>query len=564
MTRFDGIEFILLAFALLIAVPLLGKYMSLIFDDHPPVWPSRYLGWIEKGIYRLCSIDSTLEMNWKSYAKALLCFNLIGFIFLFFLLIGQQRLPFNPQHFPGVSWMAAFNTSISFVTNTNWQNYAGETTLSYLTQFLGLTVQNFMSAATGNAVLLALIRGIKRRSTSLIGNFWVDLTRTVVYLLLPLAMILTLFLVSQGVIQNFQPYQNVELWEKGSQILPMGPVASQVAIKQLGSNGGGFFNTNSAHPFENPTPFSNFLELFAILCLPLATIYMYGLMIKSKKQSLVILGVMGGLWLMALIIALYAEWSPNPVLVYHPVLEGKEIRLGITNSVLWAISTTAVSNGSINSLLDSLSPLAGGMALFQILVGEIIFGGIGVGLCGMLMHILLTVFLAGLMVGRSPEYLGKKIEKREIQWAMIAILVPCSLILLGTSLALMLPSYFTPIINQGPHGFSEILYAFASAAGNNGSAFQGIDTNTYFYNLSLGLCMLMARLSILMSSLAIAGSLASKQTMAESLGTFKTNTVLFGILLASVILIVTALTFFPAFALGPLAEHLLMQQGQAF
>lgn len=563
MTAFNGIEIILLIVALAFAVPLLGKYMALVFEGSPPFFV-RYLSRIEKSIYRLCGIDPSQEMSWKAYAKAVLLFNLIGFLFLFLLQIGQSWLPFNPQHFTGLNWPLAFDVAMSFVTNTNWQSYGGENTLSYLTQFLGLTVQNFTSAATGNAVLLALIRGIKQHASPSIGNFWVDLTRTIVYLLLPLAIIFALILVSQGVIQNFQPYQEVIQWEKGTQTLPMGPVASQVAIKQLGSNGGGFFNTNSAHPFENPTPLSNFIELFAILCLPAATTYMYGLMIGSKKQGLVILGVMTALWAAMLAVALYAEWLPNPVLNYHPVLEGKETRLGVTNSVLWAISTTAVSNGSVNSMLDSLSPLAGGSALFQILIGEIIFGGIGVGLCGMLMHILLTVFLAGLMVGRSPEYLGKKIEKQEIQWAIVAILVPCALVLLGASFALVLPFAMQGLHNQGPHGFSEVFYAFASSAGNNGSAFAGLDANNHFYNIILGCCMLIARLAILISSLAIAGSLSLKKTVAESLGTFKTNTFLFGILLISVILIIAALTFFPSLALGPIAEHLLMQDGQAF
>jgi K+-transporting ATPase ATPase A chain len=563
MTRFDGVELVLFGLALVVIIPLLGRYMASVFEGPPPSL-QKVLGWLEQGIYRVCGIIPTQEMNWTSYAKAVIGFNLIGLVFLFLLLIAQSWLPLNPQHFPGLTWTLAFNTAVSFVTNADWQVYEGENTLSYFSQAFGLTVQNFVSAATGNAVLLALIRGIKRRSTEFIGNFWTDLTRTVVYLLLPLSFILALVLVSQGVIQNFHSYLEATLWEKGTQILPMGPVASQVAIKQLGSNGGGFFNTNSAHPFENPTQLTNFLELLAIFCIPAAIVYMYGLMVGAKRQGLVLLGVMTGFWLIALGIGLYAEWSPNPVLGYNPVLEGKEARLGVTNSVLWSISTTAVSNGSINSMLDSLAPLTGGMALFQILVGEIIFGGVGTGLCSMLMHVLLTVFLAGLMVGRSPEYLGKKIEKQDIQWAVVAILIPCALVLLGTSFALTLPFARASLQNHGPHGLSEVLYAFTSVVGANGSAFEGLRGNTSFYNLLLGILMLAGRLAIIIPSLAIAGRFANKKILAESPGTFKTNTFLFGILLTSVILIVAALTFFPAFALGPLVEHLLMQQDQAF
>lgn len=562
MAGFNGIEILLLGLALLICVPLLGRYMAFLFSDTPP-FNSRYLNWIEAAIYRFCRINSKQEMNWKSYAKAIFSFNFIGFLFLFLFLMAQHIFPFNPQHFNAIDWSSAFNTAISFTTNTDWQAYAGESSLSYASQFLGLTVQNFLSAATGNAVLLALIRGIKR-SSSLIGNFWVDATRTLVYLLLPLSIIFSLILVSQGVIQNFKPYQEAVQWEQGTQLLPMGPVASQTAIKQLGSNGGGFFNVNSAHPFENPTPLSNFLLIFAILCLPASAVYMYGLMIGSKKQGLVILGVMGGLYLAALAVSLYAEWQPNPVLEYNPVLEGKETRFGITATTLYTVSTTAVSNGSVNSTLDSISPLAGAAALFQILTGEVIFGGIGVGLCGMLMHIFLTVFLAGLMVGRSPEYLGKKIEKQEIQWAIVALLASSSLTLLGSSLALSLPLATEKLTNHGPHGFTEMLYAFASTSANNGSIFEGLNANTSFFNLIFGICMLVSRISILLSSLAIAGSLSSKKRIAESIGTFKTHTFLFGLLLASVIIIIGALTFFPALALGPIAEHLLMQQGQAF
>lgn len=564
MSRFDGIELVIFALAFLLAVPLLSRYMVKIFEERPPLFLKRSLGWLETGIYKVCSINPSLEMDWKTYAKALLAFNLVGLIALFLMLMGQAWLPLNPQYFPNLEWPLAFNTAISFVTNTNWQVYEGENTLSYFSQTCGLTVQNFLSAATGFSVLLALIRGIKRTSTQLLGNFWADATRTIVYLLLPLSLILALLLVSQGVIQNFQPYKVAKQWEEGTQLLPMGPVASQVAIKQIGSNGGGYFNANSAHPFENPTPLSNFFELFAILCIPAASTLMYGNLIGPKKQGIVILSVMLGFWLTALAIALYAEWSSNPLLGYYPLMEGKETRFGVTSSILWSMTTTAVSSGSVNSMLDSFSPLAGGMALFQILLGEIIFGGIGVGLCGMIIHVLLTVFLAGLMVGRSPEYLGKKIEIGEIQWAAVSILTPCSLILIGTSIALSFPYTVESLKNHGPHGFSEMMFAFASAAGNNGSAFEGLNANTTFFNITLGLIMSAARLAILIPTLAIAGSLANKKSIPESPGTFKTNTLLFGLLLAGVILILTALTFFPALALGPIAEHLLLQKMVSF
>lgn len=548
---------------LLVTFPLLGRYMAAIFRDAPSLsYP--LLGGLEKIIYRLCKVDPEQEMNWKDYAKATLYFNLYGFIFLFLLQLLQGWLPLNPHHFPDVEPALAFNTAISFVTNTNWQAYGGEKSLSYLTQMLGMTVQNFVSAATGNAVLLAFIRGIQRRSSETIGNFWRDLTRTVVYLLLPFCVIFALFLVSQGVIQNLSPYVEASTIENETQTIPLGPVASQIAIKQLGTNGGGFFNANSAHPFENPTPLSNFFENFAIFLIPAAAAYMYGLMVKSRKEGIVIFLVMFALWMGGLALSLYSQSLSNPVMGVNPVLEGIETRFGPTSSVLWSVTTTGTSNGSINSMLDSLSPLTGGIALFNIMVGEVIFGGVGVGLCGMLMFVLLTVFLSGLMVGRTPEYMNKKIEKTEIQWAMLAILAPCALILLGSGIAVILPNALESLGNSGPHGLSEILYAFASASGNNGSAFAGLNANTNFYNISLGIVMLFARLAILIPSLAIAGSLAAKRTVAHSLGTFATDKPLFGILLFSVILIVAALTFFPALSLGPIVEEFLMLRGESF
>ncbi|MBA3815799.1 MAG: potassium-transporting ATPase subunit KdpA [Parachlamydiaceae bacterium] len=559
----SGLQLGFFILLLLLTVPLLGRYMAEIFKDNPQI-SIPILGTLEKLIYHLCKIDPAQEMGWKDYAKGMLYFNLVGFIFLFCLQIFQGWLPLNPQGFQGVGLALAFNTAISFVTNTNWQAYGGENTMSYLTQMAGLTVQNFVSAATGNAVLLAHIRGLVRTSSQTIGNFWVDLTRTIIYLFLPFCIILAFFLVSQGVIQNIHPYVQATTLQGDIQNIPMGPAASQVAIKQLGTNGGGFFNANSAHPFENPTPLSNFVETFAILCIPAAATYMYGMMIKSRKQGWLIFFVMFIIWIGGIGIAIASEYVFNPVLAVNPVLEGKETRFGVVNSVFWAVSTTATSSGSINSMHSSLSPLTGGIAMFNMEIGEVVFGGVGVGMCSMLMFIFLTMFLVGLMVGRTPEYLGKKIEKTEMQWVMLAILTPCSLILLGSGIAIALPVALDSLANFGPHGLSEILYAFSSAANNNGSAFAGIGADTLFYNIVLGKIMLLGRLSILVPSLAIAGSLAQKKTVAYSLGTFPTNNPLFGVLLFSVILIVAALTFFPALSLGPIVEQILMLRGQAF
>lgn len=552
--------FILLLFLI---VPFLGRYMAEAFKDSPDK-SIPLLSQFEKLIYRICQIDTAHEMTWKIYLKSMLIFNVIGFAFLFLLLLLQGWLPLNPQGFSGMEPILAFNTAASFVTNTNWQAYAGETSLSYFTQMVGLTVQNFISAATGNAALIALIRGLHRKNSTTIGNYWVDMTRTIIYLFIPLCFFFALFLVSQGVIQNLNDYVTAHTLSGASQILPMGPVASQVAIKQLGTNGGGFFNANSAHPFENPTPLSNFLETLAILCIPAAATYMYGYLIKDRRQGWVIFLVMFVLWVGGLTIALVSEHLFNPVLEAQPLLEGKETRFGVSKSIWWAVSTTATSNGSVNSMHSSLSPLAGGVAMFNMMIGEVIFGGVGVGLCSMLKFVLLTVFLAGLMVGRTPEYLGKKIEKREMQWVMVAILTPCVLVLIGAGLASILPVALESLLNSGPHGLSEILYAFSSAAANNGSAFAGLNANTYFYNISLGIIMIISRLAILIPSVALAGSIAQKNAMAPSLGTFSTDTPLFGILLLSVIFIVGALTFFPALSLGPIVEHILMLRGVSF
>jgi K+-transporting ATPase ATPase A chain len=537
--------------------PFLGSYIYRVFSAEGTFA-------FEGVIYRAAGIDPHEEMTWKDYAKNMLLFNLFGFLALFFLQLLQGFLPLNPQHFAGVPWALAFNTAISFVTNTNWQAYAGETTLSYLTQMAGLTVQNFLSAATGFAVLVALIRGLRAASKETIGNFWVDLVRGLVYILLPLALLWAVLLVSEGVIQTFSPYAEVTTLEKGHQSIPLGPVASQEAIKQLGTNGGGFFNTNSAHPFENPTPVSNFLEQLALLIIPAATVYAYGLFVGSRKQAFLLFFVMGLMWLWEFFVMVLSEGVHNPSLGVFPVLEGQETRLGGINSLLWINSTTVTSNGSVNAMISSLTPLTGGVALFNMMLGELIFGGVGVGLCSMLMFVLLTVFLSGLMVGRTPEYLGKKIEKREIQWVTVALLTPGALILIGAGISSILPVALGGLGNAGPHGLTEILYAFTSAAANNGSAFAGLNANTDYYNLSLGIIMFLARLAILVPSVALAGYLARKKMTPPSIGTFSTDTFLFAFMLLGVILIVGGLTFFPALSLGPIVEQLLMLDGQTF
>jgi K+-transporting ATPase ATPase A chain len=521
-------------------------------------------GWLEKMIYKFIKVDPNEETNWKSYTFSLLLFNLMGFLFVFLIQLFQSYLPLNPAHLNNVSWHSAFNTSVSFVTNTNWQGYAGETTLSYFVQMIGLAVQNFVSAATGIAVLMALIRGITRKTTDKMGNFWSDLTRSIVYILLPLSILFAVVLVGQGVVQNFNAYETVQPLQGGTQVLPMGPAASQIAIKQLGTNGEGFFNANSAHPFENPTPFSNFLEMLAILLIPAALTYTYGKMVGSTRQGWTIFSVMLILLLAGLAVSLYGEYSTNPVFGHLSSMEGKETRFGITNSVLWSTATTAASNGSVNAMHDSLSPLAGLVAIINILLGEVIFGGVGAGLYGMIIFVILTVFIAGLMVGRSPEYLGKKIEAFEVQMAIIAILAPSTVILLFSAWASVTSQGLSGLNNTGPHGFSEILYAFSSAAGNNGSAFAGLNANTLFYNLTLGIGMLIGRFGVIIPVLAIAGNMAGKKITPLSSGTFRTDNWLFAGLLTTTILIVGGLTFFPALSLGPIIEHLLMNKGITF
>jgi len=563
MTTQDFIQ-IILFFAVLIGLtPILGNFMFKVFTGSRHLM-SPVFGWLEKLTYKSSGIDPEEDTNWKLYTFNMLMFNFVGFVFVFLIQLFQAQLPINPANLPNVSWHSAFNTAVSFMTNTNWQGYSGETTLSYFVQMVGLTVQNFVSAATGIAVLLALIRGLARKTTDKLGNFWTDLTRSTLYLLLPLSILFAFVLVGQGVVQNFKTYDTVQTLQGATQIIPMGPAASQIAIKQLGTNGGGFFNANSAHPFENPTPFSNFLEMLALLLIPAALTFTYGKMVGSTRQGWTIFKAMLILLVVGLIISLYAEYSTNPIFGNLHLMEGKETRFGITNSVLWATSTTAASNGSVNAMHDSLSPLAGMVAMINLMLGEIIFGGVGAGLYGMVIFIIITVFIAGLMVGRTPEYLGKKIQKFEVQMAIIAVLAPNVVILLFAAWASVTSPGLSSLNNSGPHGLSEILYAYASAAGNNGSAFAGLNANTVFYNLTIGIGMLIGRFGIILPVMAIAGSMAGKKITPSSAGTFHTDNSLFIFLLIAVILIVGGLTHFPALALGPIVEHLLMNNGITF
>jgi len=563
MTTQDVIQ-ILLFFALLIGLtPILGNYMYKVFTGKKHLMLPVF-GWLEKLTYKSSGINPDEESNWKSYTFGLLLFNLIGFVFVFLIQLFQSHLPMNPTQLADVSWHSAFNTAVSFMTNTNWQGYAGETTLSYFVQMIGLTVQNFVSAATGIAVLMALIRGISRKTTDKLGNFWTDLTRSTLYVLIPLSILFSIVLVGQGVVQNFKTYDTVQTLQGAQQIIPMGPAASQIAIKQLGTNGGGFFNANSAHPFENPTPFSNLLEMLALLLIPSALTFTFGKMVGSSRQGWAIFSAMLILLVAGLSISLYAEYASNPIFGHLHLMEGKETRFGITNSVLWSTSTTAASNGSVNAMHDSLSPLSGMVAMINLMLGEIIFGGVGAGLYGMVIFIILTVFIAGLMVGRTPEYLGKKIQAFEVQMAMIAVLAPNIVILLFAAWASASAPGLSSLNNAGPHGLSEILYAFSSAAGNNGSAFAGLNANTVFYNLTLGIGMLIGRFGIIIPVLAIAGSMAKKKITPLSSGTFRTDNGLFIGLLIAVILIVGGLTHFPALSLGPIVEHLLMNNGITF
>lgn len=518
----------------------------------------------EKLIYKVFRVDENEQMSWKTYLWSVLAFSFISFLAVLLMQLFQQHLPLNPQNLPNVEFFLSLNTAISFTTNTNWQAYAGETTLSYFVQMLGLTVQNFVSAAAGISVLLALSRAISLRKGSSLGNFWVDLTSSVLYLLLPLSVIVSVLLISQGVVQTFSSYLTATTLEGIEQVIPLGPAASQIAIKQLGTNGGGFFGVNSAFPFENFTPFSNFLQVLSILLLPAALVFTYGRMLGNKKHAWTIFAVMMFVFISGVAISYWSEVSSSTSLQTTQLMEGKEARFGVFNSVLWSVATTVASNGSVNAMHSSLSPISGFVTLLNIQLGEIIFGGVGSGLYGMFLFILLTVFISGLMVGRTPEYFGKKIESYEIKWAIIGILIPSVVVLFFTAIGATTNPGLASILNKGPHGFSEILYAFSSGAGNNGSAFGGLNTNTVFYNVMIGLAMLFGRFGVIIPILAIAGSLVKKNIAPDTAGTLRTDNPLFAFLLLSVILIVGALTFFPALSIGPILEHFLVNSGITF
>jgi K+-transporting ATPase ATPase A chain len=559
----DFLQLALFIGGLVAVTPPLGRFLARVFAGERH-FLSRSLGPIERGIYKLSGVNWGKEMSWKAYAIAMLVFNIVGGVVLLVMEMTQQWLPLNPQHLPNVPFALAFNTAVSFVTNTNWQAYSGEATMSYFTQMAGLAVHNFVSAATGIAVAVALARGLVRKQANNIGNFWADLTRCTLYVLLPLSILIAVVLVQQGVVQTFDGYAAATTIEGAQQQIPLGPVASQIAIKQLGTNGGGFFGQNSAHPFENPTPLSNFVEVFVIFWLGSALVYMFGLMARDRGQGWAIWAAMFALFLAGFAALWWAELQPNPALGLTTSLEGKEVRFGQFNSALFATVTTDASCGAVNMMHDSLSPLGGLIPFINMMLGEVIFGGVGAGFYGMLMFVLLTVFIAGLMVGRTPEYLGKKIEAREVTWAVIAVLAPAVVVLCGSALTMMYPAALNSLNNNGPHGLSEVVYAFASAAANNGSAFAGLNANTGWYNYMLAINMFIGRFAIIIPVLAIAGSLAKKKASPPSSGTFPTNGPVFTILLVSVVLIIGALTFFPVLSLGPIVEHFLMQAGRTF
>ena len=587
-------QLVIFVLVLLVLTRPLGAYMARVYQGR--VGLERWLGWLEGLIYRAAGVRPPEEMGWKGYAAAMLLFNLVGVFAVYLLQRLQGVLPLNPQGMAAVSADSSFNTAVSFATNTNWQGYGGESTMSYLTQMLALTVQNFVSAASGMATLVALIRGFARRSADTIGNFWVDMTRSTLYILLPLSVVLALALVSQGVVQTFAPYPKATVLQpsqydepvvdkdgkpvldgKGQptnrkstlteQVIAVGPAASQIAIKQLGTNGGGFFNANSAHPFENPTPLANFLEVLAILLIAAALCYTFGVMVGDTRQGWTVLAAMTVIFV-ALLAVCYVAEQDGAVLTRQGVdhaasdlqaggnMEGKEVRFGIADSALWATATTSASNGSVNSMHDSYTPLGGLVPMWLIQLGEVVYGGVGSGLYGMLMFAIVAVFVAGLMVGRTPEYLGKKIEAYEMKMASLVILITPGIVLIGTAVGVVTAAGTAGILNSGIHGFSEVLYAFSSAANNNGRAFAGLSANTPFYNTALGLAMLFGRYWLAIPVLAIAGSLARKKTVPAGPGTLPTATPLFAGLLVGVVILVGALTFVPALALGPIVEHL--------
>jgi len=579
MSLYSWIQLILFFAALLALAKPLGSYMARVFQGER-TFLDCIIGPAERFIYRLSGVNPVEDMNWKTYAIAMMVFNTLGLLTVYAIQRLQAFLPLNPQALGEVSPDSSWNTAVSFATNTNWQGYGGEVTMSYLSQMLALTVQNFVSAATGIAIVVALIRGIARHTTKGIGSFWVDMTRSTLYILLPLSIVLALVLVSQGAVQTLGPYRTVALLQPTTdtngkavteQVLAVGPAASQIAIKQLGTNGGGFFNVNSAHPFENPTPFSDFLEMLSILLISGALCYTYGKMVGDTRQGWAILVTMTIILVAFLALACWAEQGGNPAFAAMGVdqtqsninpggnMEGKEARFGIANSALWATITTSASNGSVNSMHDSFMPLGGLVPLFLIQLGEIIFGGVGSGLYGILAFVIVAVFIAGLMVGRTPEYQGKKIEAFEMKMASLILLIPILMAKVGTAIAVVSPAGLATIWNTGgPHGFTEVLYAFSSVAGNNGSAFAGLGANTPFYNTALGIVMYFSRYWLAVPALAIAGSLVQKKKVPASAGTLPTHTPLFVAWLIGVIMIVGALSFIPALSLGPIVEHLMI------
>ncbi|MER8489024.1 potassium-transporting ATPase subunit KdpA [Mesorhizobium australicum] len=567
MTLNGWIQILVFCGILVLLVKPLGFYMHRVFNgDRTPLSP--ILGPLERGLYRICGTSEREEQHWTTYAVALLLFNLAGFLVLYILQRLQGSLPYNPAGMSAVDPALAFNTAASFMTNTNWQNYGGESTMSYLVQMAGLTVQNFVSAATGIAIAIALIRGFARASGRSIGNFWVDMTRATLYVLLPLCIVLTLFYVWLGMPQTLGPYVDATTLEGAKQTIALGPVASQVAIKMLGTNGGGFFNANAAHPFENPDAVSNLIQMLSIFVVGAALTNVFGRMVGNQRQGWAILASMGVLFIAGVAVCYWAEAAGNPLVHALGIdggnMEGKETRFGIVLSALFAVITTAASCGAVNAMHDSFTALGGMIPLINMQLGEVVVGGVGAGFYGMLMFILIAVFVAGLMVGRTPEYLGKKIEAKEVKMAMLAILCLPLAMLIFTAIAVVLPSAVASIANGGPHGFSEILYAYTSAAANNGSAFGGLSGNTPWYNITLGIGMLMGRFLVIIPALAIAGALAAKKTVPASAGTFPTDGPLFVGLLVGVIVIVGGLTFFPALAVGPVVEHLAMIHGQTF
>jgi K+-transporting ATPase ATPase A chain len=554
-----------LAAILLPAAVFLGRYMARVFQGERS-FLTPVLRPVERLVYRLCRIDESREMSGGTYAICAVSFTLIGVLLLFLLQLLQGVLPLNPQGFRGVRWDTALNTAISFSTNTNWQSYAGETTMSHLTQMLGLAVQNFLSAGAGIAVALAMIRGFIRREANTVGSFWVDLVRSVVYVLLPLSVVLAVVLMSQGVVETLRPHATVETLEGVRQTIPVGPVASQEAIKELGTNGGGFFSANSAHPLENPNGLTGLLENVAMLLIPVALVFTFGRMIKNRKQGRALFAAMVVLFALGLAVALWAELSGNPLLAKAGVagganLEGKEMRFGLAPSVLFGQSTTSTSTGAVNFMHDSAMPLTGLVYLFNMGIGEVIFGGVGVGLVGMLFYVVLAMFVAGLMIGRTPEFLGKKLGPYEMIMAVVGVLLSPVILLGFLALALVVPSGLAGLTNPSAHGLSQVLYAYTSAVGNNGSAFAGLSANTPFYNLTLGLAMLVGRFATLLPGLAIGASVARKKTAPVGVATFPTTGLLFVVVLVGVILLVGALTYFPAFSLGPILEHLRLVGG---